>query len=802
MAKAKPIEVRVGIVVTEGFEEEMRNWKQCLATCSKSVNGHFTFSLATGTYGDLVHWMDQGQLDLAMVTAGVFAEYHFNPRKNPGREEFDYLASLNTSSDVIGQDTNLDTLPPRHYSYHGVCVVPQNSPWQNIADLKKSADQDDVEFLFVDPLSTSGHIVPANMLRGAGIIPRRDVSRFTFSHTESLRLLNHQSAKRQRVAFVWDGMLKRVPELQKSIRVLPFPALDSVSLPNDIVAIRRNFSEKEELKKLLLSYLDSRNRPLMESLPNTMEEIATIARWTNDLGIHSSTESRQLVTLDEIGRILLHATRSASAKPKLAVVLSGGGAKCAYQAGAVCALEEKLEILRLSSGVSSLDIDLVVGTSGGAFNTMPIALGATRSDAGRKDLQEMWKSLDQRKMIKPSLPVRFSLGLWVGLLQGVLLYLLIWPLIRNGRKRSATYFSILPIIAILDLLSPYFPLTPWSWLGDNHLLHHSWFWIGFGVELAGWPLLAFALFGWLGHTLHKEKTAPFSGRKMVWSSIFLILLLPLIHIITLFFFNSTLSNSEGMEKTLEKCYSKLFNNEFSRRGLPPIDYPANASRKERLTLLSQKIMEERLLKRDAVITVSCLEQTRPLLPEDVYFFTSNENNSHFGHRGLAIEKHPNRLLDVVMGSLSLFPVYPPRLIQNFPEQGHDVKLVDGGYAHNSPVEAAVLQGATHILLIESSPDKQTGLSHLAGNAAAAIDHLHKLTQLVDLRSKQHVVVFTLTPQKAGICVLDFTDTLIEKTIKQGYADAKGILLDKPHLAGVRPTFRKELGEPTFIPVVY
>ena len=110
----------------------------------------------------------------------------------------------------------------------------------------------------------------------------------------------------------------------------------------------------------------------------------------------------QQVTFDEIGRMLLHYARSQGRSPRLALVLSGGGAKCSYQVGAVAAIEEKLAALHGANPDYPLDINLVVGTSGGAINALPIALGVTRSDEGRHQFADVWQSLDQRDIVRPA----------------------------------------------------------------------------------------------------------------------------------------------------------------------------------------------------------------------------------------------------------------------------------------------------------------------------------------------------------------------------------------------------------------
>ena len=63
---------------------------------------------------------------------------------------------------------------------------------------------------------------------------------------------------------------------------------------------------------------------------------------------------------------------------RTAVVLSGGGAKCSYQAGAVIEIEANLAELnerRAKKNKEPVDIDLVVGTSGGAINALLVAAG-------------------------------------------------------------------------------------------------------------------------------------------------------------------------------------------------------------------------------------------------------------------------------------------------------------------------------------------------------------------------------------------------------------------------------------------
>jgi predicted acylesterase/phospholipase RssA len=188
-----------------------------------------------------------------------------------------------------------------------------------------------------------------------------------------------------------------------------------------------------------------------------------------------------------------------------------------------------------------------------------------------------------------------------------------------------------------------------------------------------------------------------------------------------------------------------------------------------------------LLRRDLVLTGSCLAQTSNSLPSDLYFFASANGvatSRPFGARGVSLGQYPERLLDVVMGSGAIYPMFPPRTIDDFPEREESIDLVDGGFAHNSPIEAAVEWGATHVLLIQASPEERHERSNFVQNVSAAFNHLYA--------QAQQIVIFTLSPSAPHLCVLDFAGNLVEASIDKGFREA-----------GEKASFRKELGEPVF-----
>jgi hypothetical protein len=241
----------------------------------------------------------------------------------------------------------------------------------------------------------------------------------------------------------------------------------------------------------------------------------------------------------------------------------------------------------------------------------------------------------------------------------------------------------------------------------------------------------------------------------------------------------------------------------------------NTTPDEKLRQLS--LAAERSLRRDLVITGTCLprpeQKAERGFPDDLYFYARADRvagPSPFGARGVSLNEpgHRHMLLDVIMGSGSIFPMFPARVLHDFPVEGESVELVDGGFAHASPIEAAVEWGATHVVVIETSPESRSTRKNFVANLSAAIGHLYQQTQQVDRRSKQHVRVFTLEPRPPHLCILCFADNLVDRAICSGYSDAKGTRPPEcrhpEHLAtdeGVTGHwFEEDLGPPNFVDV--
>src|SRR5262249_9059492 len=173
----------VGIVAYQDFNLELGRFRKLLTELEKGTKPPLRFRLATGTYGDVLHWMERGSIDLAVMSPGVFAE-------TPGGKgaQCRYLATVSR-----GPAKGPLALPDRrkpgpHYQYRSACVVAADSSLKSSADLRQAAEEGRVQFLFVDPLSASGRIAPELALKRIGIRPEADQIAYTYSHTHSLRL--------------------------------------------------------------------------------------------------------------------------------------------------------------------------------------------------------------------------------------------------------------------------------------------------------------------------------------------------------------------------------------------------------------------------------------------------------------------------------------------------------------------------------------------------------------------------------------------------------------------------------------
>ncbi len=108
---------------------------------------------------------------------------------------------------------------------------------------------------------------------------------------------------------------------------------------------------------------------------------------------------------------LIHAGLTRTAKPRIALVLMGGGARTAYQAGVLKALAHMLKMqTHPSSEPLTFPFQILVGTSAGALNASYLASRASEGIAAFEGLAQFWQQLRSDHVYRMDLPswMRFS----------------------------------------------------------------------------------------------------------------------------------------------------------------------------------------------------------------------------------------------------------------------------------------------------------------------------------------------------------------------------------------------------------
>ena len=176
----------------------------------------------------------------------------------------------------------------------------------------------------------------------------------------------------------------------------------------------------------------------------------------------------------------------------------------------------------------------------------------------------------------------------------------------------------------------------------------------------------------------------------------------------------------------------------------------------------------------------------------VYFCFEGAEGCGSAHRGqwqVFRRPSPARAVDAVFASGSAFPVFPQHLA-HLPN-GCEVRLVDGGYAHNVPLEAAVQAESRQVLILNASPDptdtaaaRPSALSRflarvrldgsqLITNSPKLLSFMFNRAQELDRNVGAGMVVASIAPRPADGSwpfLLDFRKTVRERMIETAKND--------------------------------
>ena len=934
----KAEEIRVGITEYQNVEQVYRKYQEFFDELERIAHEdrldiHFKFAI--GTYNEVIDWYSKKLIDVAVLSAMPIADLltiSDNAQKNKIRQAF--LARLNPVGGRIVRcqadpcRRSLDEPSPQcatevgqsqtvRPEYHVSAIVPAEYGWKNFDDVRQYAGKKQLKFLFVRPVSISGYIVPSYYLKVIQKIdPKQEEFDFTYQHQESLQRIIRKDKRdegKKVVAFVIENTSYCVPEAHANKQFftkLEADGLSSINIPHEVMLVNSNLDKDrlDEVNGTMDHLLEERAKREKYGTPKGFtltrrDELPSdwLQAYDEPTRIYESTRSARPLAYGTSFEDLISSLRiykdSTGEDPRLALVLSGGGAKCAYQAGAVSQIENKLRELKKDPRYDKIDFDLVVGTSGGAINALLVALGGTNDPRTQESIRKMWTSFHQEHFFTPSPFFNVVFGLCFGLLQalvitfavllfgrkrlhwarigqllvavevmqiGLAAYLgiltsafaafmlaqvvfvvVVAAVIRSIRRTAVRFLGTRPgalwcriykdkvgdwwriagwlmlIVSTVEMLiARGLSLSAWPSELESHTVTHLWllFLLICSVSFP-WPLflgLVMVLSGIAGYV-----DIDWHGRRrwlvrMLTASV---LMFAGILIVTSLWRDSSLSKSIQIERAFIKRVPEML--------AVLHDGFASASgqdENEQLVDISQRIVNNpSMLKRDLVITVSNLplsefQEVNPGhitandMPQDLYFYYHAQKTGSKPppneKRFISFRENPDKLLDVVIGSGTIYPLFPFRDLRKVNIGANkiveQINVIDGGFIHNSPVEAAITWGATHIIAIEASPEpKPFDPRNTFENSLVAFSYIMAQTQRVDATVRGEAEIFELRPRsdcekknlevrcnpdpEPNMDTFDFDPKIVGNAFTIGQADAASEL----------PLFKRVAGPPRF-----
>jgi len=950
--------LKVGITEYQNVEDSYARYDKLFQKLAEFTKEPVSFEFAIGNYGEVMEWYNRGEIDVAILSGMPVSKLLLEAGDDDLKKiDKAYIGDVSvfdkpdhSKSEIKDRFAELLSPEDSVFNYRTVCLTLASDPDlgaakdgkpRTIEDIKQLWNNGKAEkpfkFLFVRPYSLSGYIIPRYILsKEYGINVTPDQMEFSYSHTSTLKKLSEQAQKpsgeRTRyVAFVLEGTrYSNDPTTPQPFEQIEIDKLKNLTIPREKVFVNHNLDDEkfQQYKKLIEDLFDNW-RPGPEDL--TVQLRKRSANWQQEYVVSKDAVKnvpvpRQLLykttigeLLDDFARYVDHPNIENRLTPRLALVLSGGGAKCAYQAGAISAIEAKLREINKARASEPkprppIDINLVVGTSGGAINALLVAAGVTKAENAPDALGALWGSFRQQQFFQPSFRFNLGFGLCFGLLQALLITIAVLLFGRENVNWLAIGVAILVLVLIEIVFAFYFGVKfgnfikalfgqalfvgltivivqgvgailtsvirkqpmglgptlkffvkdPHHWrlltvvlmigvslleifiakcpgldnlitgVMENHWIDHGWMLV---TLICNWsfpyPLVIGLFIAAVGAVVWRNFDWTTRRPYLVWAMSVLLVVGAIGLVMETFFRASAPSKATGIEDAFAEKFPALIQKTIQPQfaTAPPKDAQTA------LQLISQKLMDPAgpMLQRDLVITASRL----PLDPsdkvdqkqadlvnglhDDLYFyFRANDHRDlkpPLDRRFIPLKRNTDKLLDVVIGSSTIYPIFPSRALNDV-QLGNEekeldkiarMKIVDGGYIHNIPIEAAVKWKATHIILIEASPTpNQSTPKDFWDNSMMAFGYLFNQAQLTDKLVRGATETFELRPTSfcekqdtLPSCVgpsnvpdpnmdtFDFSLSLVTNAFRRGFEDVAG------NGTSLKALFQRVPGPPIF-----
>jgi predicted acylesterase/phospholipase RssA/ABC-type phosphate/phosphonate transport system substrate-binding protein len=807
--------IRVGIGDYQRGDKNYERWGvffKGLENIAQHSPQKRNFEIALGTYDEVRRWLDRGRIDIAILGAEPTGELLSVADSIP--LDSSYLGKI---GHYTGPDNDQETTPLLAYytpddqktrqsgeSYRSVCMVSANSNISDLNELRRQykSNPNGFKFLFVRPDSMSGYIHPYAVLSKKLDDTLKDWwkhfhTEFTFSSSNSLHRLAESTPKSGEtlIAFVLDVV--SFPKVNKeSFRRIPFPELEQSWIPEDAIFLNPYLEDPgNQNRTFLLKLLQAWNQSRKCSANTNWGDLCFIQRkdsfgqtlWRNEysfvkdeigttpgLGLLSSRS-----TISELAGELKSYRQHTCKVPRIALVLSGGGAKCAYQTGAISRIARELQQNQAP------DIGLVVGTSGGAINSLLFAMAA---DPAKQ--KAFWQDFQQLDLIHPPISTTMLLGCLVGWF----LISLILTIVHSSREERLAGWMLLLVAAFVAAI-PYLKLLP----VENHWYYHV---LTILLLIRWWTFLSLVVAG--VYLIKWDRFAP----QLAWvvtGSIFIGTL------VNFWIIQKYVTDTEYIKRSLLSDLPQI------APGIGGI-YNGVDTIDKRLGEMSKNIINSNAITKSLMITAFDPPVGDSPAPYDRYFFFDPRDEIKIpaadSRRFVSLRDHCDQLLAVVVGSGTIYPFFHPQSIQlsNPPPCGQnhssarseEITIIDGGYAHNTPIDAARAWKPSHIILVQASPaPRYEQPSTLYGHARNAINFLFDRAQREDDLAREGVEIYELRPASecdewydpdcAGKSLnwldqFDFSPALLKRAVAKGEDD----------VSDRTPRFVRWPGDPEFL----
>jgi phosphonate transport system substrate-binding protein len=220
--------VRIAVAPVISPRENFRLYRPLMDYLARELDRPVEF-LQRPTYSEINDLVRNGHADVAFVCDYAFV-----------LGERDFGMQILVVPQVTGQLT-----------YRSLLIVPAESQAKSLEDLRRKS------FAFSDPLSSSGWLYPAYLLRLNGERPESFFARtvFTYSHDNTVRAVADRLVDGGAVdSLVYDFMTARSPELRQRLRVIG----KSPPWGNPPVAVHPRIDPglRERLRQVLLAMGD------------------------------------------------------------------------------------------------------------------------------------------------------------------------------------------------------------------------------------------------------------------------------------------------------------------------------------------------------------------------------------------------------------------------------------------------------------------------------------------------------------------------------------------------------------------